>query len=111
MRAPTTEPPLARTLDPETSHAAADGLNSETVTRQMAAVLELLTEEPRDDRELVDAYFNLADEREWPHTEADSIRKRRSHLSKMTPPRVVAEGRHRSRHTGKLVTVWKVAAQ
>lgn len=97
---------LARTTDPQTSHTAAAQLDAHQLGLQKAAILELLTEQPRDDHELTHAYFNLAIERGWPVTDWDSIRKRRSQLTEAGA--VIAFGTHPGRYT-RPVTVWTVA--
>lgn len=102
-----TRPELARRSDPSTSHDAASKLNGADLSKQKAAILELLAEEPRDDHALTVAYFNLADKRDWPITDPDSIRKRRAQLK--NAGKVQAAGTTVG-HTGREVTVWAVAS-
>jgi hypothetical protein len=101
----TSAPPLARATDPATSRLAAAQLSPEALSIQKAAIVELLTEHPRDDRELTVAYFNLAESRGWPVTDFDSIRKRRSQLTQAG--KVIAVGTHVGR-LHREVNVWGV---
>jgi len=99
-------PELARRSDPATSHAAAEHLDDHALSVQKTAILDLLAEEPRDDHNLTQAYFNLATERGWPITDWDSIRKRRAQL--VNAGKATAVGTHPGRY-GRDVTVWGVA--
>lgn len=100
---------LARATDPGTSHRAARELDPDTITRQQAAILELLREHPDGltDRELTQRYFEQAQRRGWPITEPDSVRKRRSQLK--NKGRVFAEEARTDSRTNRPGAVWKVA--
>lgn len=76
--------PLSRNNDLPTSQAAERALAEDTLTRQQHAILEILREHPDGltDRQLTRIYGNVALDRDYPLTELDSVRKRRSMLTR-----------------------------
>ncbi len=99
---------LARNTDPGTSHAAARAIDITTITRQQAAILELLGESEKGltDRELTVKYFARAADRGWPQTELDSVRKRRSQLA--SKGKVITSEFRRDERTHRDVAIWRV---
>lgn len=70
---------LARSTDPQTSHRAVPSRASRE--EQKEAILWLLTNVgPMTDHELTFQYQSYRAEKDWPATQTDSIRKRRSDL-------------------------------
>lgn len=103
-----TPAPLARNSDPLTSHVAGESLDSDVLTRQQAAILEILADYPQGltDRELTVKYFSHAEKNGWPITEPDSIRKRRSTLTSRRL--VVATTYKRDERTHRDAGLWRV---
>lgn len=100
--------PLARNTDPGTSHAAAKAIDTDSVTRQQAAILSILREHPGGltDRELTVKYFARAADRDWPITELDSVRKRRSQLT--SKGKVITTEFRRDERTHRDAALWRV---
>lgn len=98
---------LAHKTDPQTSHTAAATISAKDQIK--AAILALLTEEPRAAFELTEAYFNLRVTNGWPACKPDGIAKRLSELHKVD---------HLVEETGRTVmspydrpaTVWQVTS-
>ncbi|UGS26367.1 hypothetical protein K8F61_17330 [Microbacterium resistens] len=98
---------MARSTDPATSHAAIPG--RERREEQKRAILWLLTNlGPMTDHELQFHYKRLRSQHNWPATQLDSVRKRRSDLK--TEGRVVSTGRVSGFAGGPASTVWAAAA-
>lgn len=99
-------PILARTTDPGTSHAAVPARQKRE--EQKNAILWLLENVgPMTDHELQFQYKRLRAEHNWPATQLDSVRKRRSELK--NERRVVATDRVSGIGGGPASVVWASA--
>lgn len=97
---------LARITDKATSH---DAVPSPTKRHeQKNAIVALLVElGPMTDHQLAHEYARLRSQRNWPATQLDSVRKRRSELK--NEGRVYDTGRTSGWGTGPASTVWAAA--
>jgi len=97
---------LARTHDPRSSvQAGAAVERSNAATAQKAAIIALLREQPMTDRALTTRYMAVAVERGYPGTEPDSVRKRRSDLTRAS---IVVFDHFEQNGRGRDIAVWKV---
>jgi hypothetical protein len=103
--AATISPPSARarTTDPQTSHDAADRVNSEGSTEMKRHILEILRDGERSDEELQEAY-------EFRHGEVSpsGLRSRRSELVKEDHLVEASPGKTATTRTGSSAIVWRL---
>lgn len=94
--------PSTRTTDPETSHEAA--MKVKNITIVYGAIIELLTELPRTDTMLRQAYDARREARGWPLVGESSLRSRRSEL--VTRGTVVDTGLREILDSGRRSIIW-----
>lgn len=98
---------LARTSDKSTSHDAVPSRPKREEQKQ--AILSILSEKgPMTDHQLAHEYARLRMQRNWPATQLDSVRKRRSELK--NEGRVYDTGVTSGWGTGPASTVWAAAS-
>lgn len=96
----------ARSTDPQASHDAGARINLK-VTQQAVMAVMRMQHEPVLDEELITAYEANAKALMLPVQSHSGLRSRRSELSKMDPPRLVAGAKKRM-STGGMGLTWVV---
>ena len=100
--------PTARLGDPETSHAAGNSIDADTLrTSQAAVLLVLALDGPTTDVGLIDAYLALVESGALPQQSPSGIRTRRKEL--VRAGYVIDTGLRHQLISGRHAIVWAVA--
>lgn len=100
--------PVARTSDPETSHAAAASITPATLRASHEAIIELMTLIGYGtDEYICNQYELLRNMHAWPRQSQSGIRTRRHELTNAGI--IIDSGQRAPTISGRLAIVWEIA--